>query len=215
MVQWKGKTVQVGGALPETSPPVETAEVVATEAAPPAFMLRMDRLAEEISDMHFMLTKLSERDTSNERVFNTLHAELSDYKKDFIYEHLKPVVRPLLFLFDSLEEFEGELALYEASDTGFAPPGTTPVGLMPTQKVRENIVYFREQLVEALQICEVTLMEKPSGRFEPRFQRAIQVMPVEAEQDNQIQRVVRCGWFLNGQLLRPADVVVGKAAKSS
>ena len=35
-------------------------------------------------------------------------------------------------------------------------------------------------------------------------------MAVAREQDGTIVRVVRTGWFLNGQLLRPAEVVVGK-----
>lgn len=212
LVQWKGKTIQMGGAAEaeaEAAPevPVEAAATVPI-GAPPAFWGRMDSLAEEIAEMHHMLTRLSERDTNNERVFNTLHAELSDYKKDFIYEHLKPVVRPLLFLYDSLEQFEDEIGVYGAGNGQY--PGVTPEGTMPTQKVHDNIVYFREQLIEALQICEVTPMEKPSGRFEPRFQKAVQAVNVGPEQDNMIQRVVRCGWFLNGQLLRPADVVVGK-----
>jgi len=156
---------------------------------------------EQVADM---ITAISERESSLEKVFNTLHTELTDYKNDFIYEHMKPVVRPLLFLYDSLEQFDKEVAIYEQ------PEERRQSGLSPSV-VRENLAYFREQMVEALRICEVTLMEPPQGAFNPRLQKAVDVVPVEASQDNTILRVVRPGWFLNGQLLRPAEVIVGKA----
>lgn len=169
-------------------------------------------VAGQIALMQEMLTGLSgqiaqvnERETSLERVFDALHSELADYKNDFLYEHLKPVVRPLLFLFDSLEQFDGEVAMVEATLT------TESRGeILSPPVVRENIRYFRDQLIEALRTCEVTIMDAPRGVFNPKFQKAIDIMPVSQHQDNEILRVVRSGWFLNGQLLRPAEVVVGK-----
>jgi hypothetical protein len=170
---------------------------------------------EDMEEMHALVVRLSERDTHNEKAFNTLHAELGDYKKDFIYEHLKPVVRPLLFLFDSIEGFEAEIASYETTPSpshaaSHAVPPEAGADLMPTRVVRQNAVFFREQLVEALRICEVTSMDTPQGRPDPKHHKAIRVVPVAPEQDGLIQSVVRSGWFLNGHLLRPAEVIVGK-----
>jgi molecular chaperone GrpE (heat shock protein) len=169
----------------------------------------MNEMCGGLQEIYGTVAKIADRDSNSERVFNTLHAELSDYKKDFIYEHLKPVIRPLLFLYDSMEQFEDEVGRFDT-------PTSTPVtnsadGTMPTRLVRQNTVYFREQLVEALRICEVTPMETPEGAFNPRFQKAVKTVAVEPEQDGQILSVVRSGWFLNGQLLRAAEVVVGKA----
>lgn len=169
----------------------------------------MNEMCGGLQEIYGVVAKIADRDSNSERVFNTLHAELSDYKKDFIYEHLKPVIRPLLFLYDSMEQFEGEVERFDS-------PLSEPVidsadGTMPTRLVRQNTVYFREQLVEALRICEVTPMETPQGAFNARFQKVIKTVPVEPEQDGIIQQVVRSGWFLNGQLLRSAEVVVGKA----
>ncbi len=151
------------------------------------------------------VAQVNERETALERVFDALHAELADYKNDFLYEHLKPVVRPLLFLFDSLEQFDGEVAMAEATMTGEAHGE-----ILAPPVVRENVRYFRDQLIEALRSCEVTIMDTPSGTFNAKLQKAVDVMPVAEAEDNQIVRVVRSGWFLNGQLLRPAEVVVGK-----
>lgn len=154
--------------------------------------------------MYGLLSEIHQRETSQEKVFDTLYGELRDYKNDFIYEHLKPVVRPLLFLFDSLEQFDQEIAVQERPDS------QERRGLSPSL-VRENIAYFREQLVEALRICEVTQMEAPEGPFNAKLHKAIEVVAVEPEMENTVQRVVRSGWFLNGQLLRPAEVAVGKS----
>lgn len=163
-------------------------------------------LREKISGVAEAVDELNGRESTQEKVFDTLHAELGDYKRDFIYEHLKPVVRPLLFLYDSLEQFDSEIEQYER------PQPEERRGLSP-RLVRENVVFFRDQLVEALQVCEVTMMEAPQGAFNPKTQKAVGVESVPSERDNTVVRVVRSGWYLNGQMLRPAEVVVGKAAK--
>ena len=159
----------------------------------------------DLQRMYDLVEEVSARESAQEKVFDTLHAELREYKNDFIYEHLKPVVRPLLFLFDSLEQFDAEIALYERPSNG----ERRQVGLSP-QLVRENISFFRDQLIEALRICEVTPMDTPRGPFNPRLHKVIDVVPVEEKYDGTIQRVVRGGWYLNNQLLRSAEVIVGK-----
>jgi molecular chaperone GrpE (heat shock protein) len=53
-------------------------------------------------------------------------------------------------------------------------------------------------------------MEAPKGAFNARLHKVIDVVPVEASQDGIVQRVVRSGWYLNGALLRSAEVIVGK-----
>lgn len=159
----------------------------------------------DLQKVYGLVEEISERESAQEKIFNTLHSELRDYKNDFIYEHLKPVIRPLLFLYDSLEQFDAEIALYERPING----ERRQVGLSP-QLVRENIAFFRDQLVESLRICEVSPMESPKGAFNPRMHKVIDVVPAEADQDGMIQRVVRSGWYLNGQLLRSAEVIVGK-----
>ncbi len=200
--------------MPEMTdePPAMQAQVQPDKAAPTALVRSggasadLAEMRDEIERLTEQVTQVNERESSLERVFDTLHAELSDYKNDFLYEHLKPVVRPLLFLFDSIEQFDSEVAMtQDAMPNPAGAPGTLAAAV-----VRENVEYFRDQLVEALQVCEVTIMEAPRGAFNAKFHKAVDVMPVAREQDGTIVRVVRSGWFLNGQLLRPAEVVVGK-----
>ncbi len=165
----------------------------------------MAAMRQAIENLSEQVSQVNERETALERVFDTLHAELADYKNDFLYEHLKPVVRPLLFLFDSLEQFDSEVAMAQATTTQ-----TATESVLSASAVQGNLRFFRDQLIEALQVCEVTIMETPQGAFNAKFHKAIDVVPVAAPDDGTIVRVVRSGWFLNGQLLRPAEVVIGK-----
>lgn len=203
------------GEVPDGAP-VEPIDVGQTDTVPVSseeaqfqyleyLVSEFQQMQSDMERMYRLVQTVSERESAQEKIFNTLHAELRDYKNDFIYEHLKPVVRPLLFLYDSLEQFDAEIALYERPNSGERRQS----GLSPSL-VRENISFFRDQLVEALRICEVTPMETPKGAFNPRLHKVIDVVPVDAKQDGLIQRVVRGGWYLNGQLLRSAEVIVGK-----
>ena len=197
---------ETNGAPTSTSAAGETAKTGAKNVSSGGDMaLEIASLRATIDHLSEQVTQVNERETSLERVFDALHAELADYKNDFLYEHLKPVVRPLLFLFDSLEQFDGEVAMAEATMK------TDSKGeVLSPPVVRENVRFFRDQLIEALRTCEVTIMDAPRGAFNAKFHKAIDVMPVAAPEDGNIVRVVRSGWFLNGQLLRPAEVVVGK-----
>ncbi|MBW3635547.1 MAG: nucleotide exchange factor GrpE [Armatimonadetes bacterium] len=196
---------------PETAkarPPASVASNGSPGAASDAALdpaSEMAAMRQAIENLSEQVTHVNERETALERVFDALHAELADYKNDFLYEHLKPVVRPLLFLFDSLEQFDGEVAMAQATMTQAATES-----VLSPPIVQENLRFFRDQLIEALQVCEVTIMETPHGAFNAKFHKAIDVVPVKAPEDGTIVRVVRSGWFLNGQLLRPAEVVIGK-----
>ncbi|PQV65405.1 Molecular chaperone GrpE (heat shock protein) [Abditibacterium utsteinense] len=195
-----GETPRSASSLPINSG--RTSEISGAEEDLSGQLAAMQQTLSGLSDQ---ITQVNERETSLERVFDALHSELADYKNDFLYEHLKPVVRPLLFLFDSMEQFDGEVSMAEATMTG-ASNGQ----VLSPPVVRENVRFFRDQLIEALRTCEVTIMDAPRGAFNAKFHKAVDVMPVPQSEDGHIVRVVRSGWFLNGQLLRPADVVVGK-----
>jgi molecular chaperone GrpE (heat shock protein) len=169
-----------------------------------AVVAEIDALRDAMEQVFYVVSQINERETSQEKVFNTLHDELRDYKTDFIYEHLKPVVRSLLFLYDSLEQFDVEVSGHEL------PAGQERRGTLSPSTVRENIGFFRDQLVETLQLCEVARMETPEGVYNPKLHKVIEAVPVESGENNVIQRVLRSGWYLNGQLLRPAEVVISK-----
>ena len=163
------------------------------------------QLRQEIELMQQAFVEISEHESNQSKVFDVLHRELSEYKNDFIYEHMKPVVRHLLFLYDSIEQFDGEVEPFERQEKEERRVVLSP-GL-----VRQNLQHFRDQLIEALHICEISLMERPEGAFDPKLHKALDVVKVPANQDNTIQRVVRNGWYFRGHIFRPAEVVVGRS----
>ncbi len=170
-----------------------------------ALYSEIEQLRGGMEEMYRVMTEMQERGDAQDKVFNTLHAELQDYKNDFIYEHMKPVVRPLLFLFDHMEQFENELS----SQRNPTPTANGERRLLSPELMCENISFFREQLVEALRICEVTPMKRPEGEVDSRLHKVVDTMPTDAAGHNIIQRVVRSGWYLNGRVFRPAEVIIG------
>lgn len=144
--------------------------------------------------------QVSEQNCARDKAFDLLYEEMNGYKNDFFYERLKPTLRSLLFLLDSIEEFEREVKEHEkVGDT------------TPSEIIRANLAHFRDQLTDALFMSEMAPIEAPDEIFDAKTQRAVQVVKVEPAQNNTVQRQIRGGWTLGGKMLRPADVVVGKS----
>jgi molecular chaperone GrpE (heat shock protein) len=163
----------------------------------------MELMRGQMALLQNTLAQMQEQESSRERAFDTLYGELQDYKDDFVAQRMKPGLIPLLFLFDSIEGFEAEI---KERASNAAPAGELHLMKMMLQ----NLAFFRDQLLESLRIAEVTPLEKPQGTFNPKFQKVVEVRPVPVDQHGTILKVVRGGWLLKDQLLRPAEVVVGK-----
>ncbi len=147
-----------------------------------------------------MQEQAEEQNSAHEKAFDQLYEEMSGYKNDFFYERLKPTLRSLLFLLDSIEEFEREVEQYEEEGE-----------VTPTDILKANLAHFRDQLTDTLSMSEMAPIEAPNAMFNAKIQRAVQVVQVESDQHNTVQRQIRGGWTLGGKMLRPADVVVGKS----
>ena len=160
---------------------------------------QIESIADGLGQLFDLVVALHDQDAAENKAFDTLHAELSDYKNDFFYERLKPFVRQLLFVCDALEQYGEEIS--EA-----AAQGKT----LPAAEVKTNVSHCTEQLKDALVLLEMAPVESQSAEFDPKTQRAIEIEAVPAARDNQIVRQVRAGWTMGANLLRPADVVVGK-----
>ena len=211
----------VGVPVPATHPtpaPISMGQEAPHEPAhdEPEMLDALDAMAAAMAQMQSSLdavradvSHLKHKGSDSERVFNALHSELGDYKRDFVFEHIKPLLRPLLFVFDSLDDFDREMALYQ---TAQQTQSLAPDALKAT-KVRDNIAFVRDQLEQALASCDVEPLPAPQGRFDGHEQKAVATVPVAPELDGTIQSVERQGWSLKGHVLRPTEVVVGKAAK--
>ncbi|RYX81760.1 nucleotide exchange factor GrpE [bacterium] len=169
----------------------------------------MTQMQNSLETVRADVSHLKQKGNDSERVFNVLHNELGDYKRDFVFEHVKPLLRPLLFVFDSLDDFDKEMVLYQTDQES----QTLAPDALKATKVRENIAFVRDQLEQALASCDVEPLPAPSGRFDGHEQKAVATVAVAPEQDGTIQSIERQGWTLKGHVLRPTEVVVGKAVK--
>lgn len=185
--------------LPET--PAPTPE--ATSGAAPEISLQTspNEVLPALSELRELLLSIQETQENRDRAFDLLYDELSGYKNDFHLERLKPSLRALLFLLDSIEGFERELNDYDGRGDAVL-----------IKLVKANLVHFRDQLTDVLTILELTPIELEDDKFDPKTQRAVEVVPVEAPQNNMVQRQIRGGWRLGGKMLRAADVVVGRSS---
>lgn len=161
---------------------------------------QIEQVADGLSQLFDLLVAFREQDAAENKAFDTMHAELSDYKKDFFYERLKPFARQLLFVCDALEQYGEEIAGAAAHNK-----------MLPAANVKINVAHCADQLKDALALIEITPIEANGAEFDPKTQRAIEVETVPAQRDKAVVRQVRAGWTMGGNLLRPADVVVGKA----
>jgi molecular chaperone GrpE (heat shock protein) len=159
--------------------------------------LQLEHIAKSISQLSEFMTDVHEKEA---KAFDALYDELSDYKNDFFAERLKPFAKSLLFLLDSIREYDAEV---EAMAKAQQP--------LDHESVRLHVAHFADQLDDALRMVDLEPVELEGERFNPKTQRAIQVVPVEKARDGHVVRVVRPGWTLGGKALRPADVIVGKS----
>ncbi len=161
---------------------------------------QIDSIADGLGQLFDLVVALHDQDAAENKAFDTLHAELSDYKNDFFYERLKPFARQLLFVCDALEQYQQEVAECAAQ-------GQT----LPASEVQANVSHCAAQLRDALLLIETAPVADAQGTFDPKLQRAVEVERVPKARDKEIVRQVRAGWTMGGNLLRPADVVVGKS----
>lgn len=160
---------------------------------------QLEQIADGIGQLFDLMVAVHEETNARDKAFDALYAELNEYKNDFVYERIKPFLRSLLFVFDSIQEYTDEVSKAHESGEKLA-----------TGDVKANIEHIREQLLDTLKMVEVEMIEHEEDVFNPRVQRAVEVVAVDEAQDNKIQRVIRHGWTLGGNNFRPADVVVGR-----
>ena len=162
---------------------------------------QLEHIAEGLGQLFDLVVALHDQDSAENKAFTTLHAELSDYKNDFFYERLKPFARQLLFVSDALSQYRAEIDA--AAKTGEK---------LPAAAVQSNVAHINDQLHDALALIEMAPVKPGGDEFDPKTQRAVEVEKVPRAQNNSVMREVRAGWTMGKSLLRPADVVVGKAS---
>ena len=150
------------------------------------------QLRTQLTELTELIHTQTQQDNAQKQAFDLLYSELEHYKKDFIFQAEKPLLLDLLLFFDSLSWFKQSLLDQTSS----------------REVLSESFQYLIDEFLELLYRRDVSLQDSPA-QFDPKTQRAIQVIPtLNPEQDQAIDKVIKRGFIRAGKVLRPDQVAI-------
>jgi molecular chaperone GrpE (heat shock protein) len=176
-----------------------------------AISKKIDRLASSItpekpSNLEEQFTKISEElsairssESVSQRLFDSLHAELLEYRDNFLHESLqKPFIHDLVHLFDDLTILFEQLGEADQDMHGFVMQWRDNLG---------NAIHSLVEILHRFEVKEIELKEK----VDRSFHRVVGYEKADsAEEDGRIVKQVRRGFLWRGKLIRPEEVIAKK-----
>jgi molecular chaperone GrpE len=169
-------------------------------AETPVLLNAIEGLSEQLGRRLDMLQMTFERElraeATRERVVDRLHAELQDYKQDFLLKVQRPIFVDLIQLHDDIGKM-----IDSRAPVGDGPDRSTDVRgiLEPIQTAIEDILY--RQGVEPFTL--------EGTEFDPRKQRAVSTQPTDDQALNKrVAARLRKGFYSGDKLIRPEVVTV-------
>lgn len=158
-------------------------------------------LVDHLQLIEGQLAELMTRDGSRQKLFDSLHAELLNYRDNFIRESLqRPFIHDLVLLFDDLTELAKQLATAAEEQNARGH----------VARWRDNLQNSIHSLLEILHRFEVKEVETKET-FDRAIHRAVCFEPTDCEQeDGQVMARVRRGFIWRDRLIRPEEVIVKK-----
>ena len=155
-------------------------------------------LAQQFQKIDEQLAAIRSSENVNQKLFDSLHAELLKYRDNFLHESLqKPFIHDLVYLYDHLNSLCEQLrsAAQEKGKRGYVA------------QWRDNLENAIHSLVEILHRFEVVEIE-PAERVDRSYHRVISYEPADfPEEDGCIVMRVKRGFFWRGKLIRPEEVI--------
>jgi molecular chaperone GrpE (heat shock protein) len=154
---------------------------------------------------------LEQKNGLNQRMFDALHEELKGYKDGFLLESVhKPIIRDLISLYDDLSTIHRQM--HDALAEAVKLPVEPSVKLLEHLKTMDtHIEHNCEFIVEVLARLEVVMLPVGSGKLDKQTQRAVAVeMAEDPDDDGNIVRCVKRGFFWKGRVLRAEEVIIKK-----
>lgn len=155
------------------------------------------------------LEKLVEKklhiESANQKLFDRLHAELKEYRDNFIFDALhRPLIKDLIAFHDDLDNLKQQIH--------GAGHGAAPEALEATlQTIRVNISHLQDFLMEIFRRLDVEDYETEGDRLDLQHHKAVrQEAAATAEEDNFVTARLRRGFRWRGKVLRPEEVVIKK-----
>jgi molecular chaperone GrpE (heat shock protein) len=165
-----------------------------TAAMPP----KTDALATQLQRMDEHMVAMRNTDSVNQRLFNSLHQELKEYRDNFLRDSLqKPFIRDLVVLFDDLSTLAAQM---QSATAAAERQGSVAQWC-------DNLENAIHSLVEVMHRMEVTEIE-PREFVDRAFHKVVTYEPADfAEDEGRIVMRVKRGFVWRDQILRPEEVV--------
>lgn len=174
--------------------PVKIAESV--QSLERALLGRFELFAGEIDKQ---LALIRNTESVNQKLFDSLHAELLKYRDNFLHESLqKPFIHDLVYLYDHLNGLCEQLSTAAAQEKGKRSP---------VSQWRDNLENAIHSLLEILHRFEVREIE-PREKVDLAYHRVTSFEPAHTpEEDGTIVMLVKRGFVWRGKLIRPEEVI--------
>ena len=157
-----------------------------------------DPVATQLQRMDEHMVAMRNTDSVNQRLFNSLHQELKEYRDNFLRDSLqKPFIRDLVVLFDDLSTLSAQMQSATASAERHGS----------VAQWCDNLGNAIHSLVEIMHRMEVTEIE-PKEFVDRACHKVVTFEPADfAEDDGRIVMRVKRGFLWRDQVLRPEEVV--------
>ena len=154
-------------------------------------------VAQQLQKMDEQLAAIRSSESVNQQLFDTLHAELINYRDNFLHESLqRPFIHDLVLLYDDLMGLAEQLrSAAEEKKRGHI------------SQWRDNLDNAIHSLVEILHRFEVKEIE-PKEFLDRSIHRVVSYEPADfAEDEGRIVMRVKRGFLWRGKLIRPEEVI--------
>jgi molecular chaperone GrpE (heat shock protein) len=155
-------------------------------------------LARQFKKVDAQLDAIRNAEGVNQRLFDSMHRELKEYRDNFLHESLqKPFIRDLLTLFDDLTALSTQL---KNANKGDAKRGS----LKHSADNLENTIGGLVEILHRLEVTEIA----PKDVVDLALHKVVSYEPTDfAEEDGHIVMRLKRGFLWRDQVLRPEEVI--------
>jgi molecular chaperone GrpE len=156
-------------------------------------LAHMRQLTEEMRGLRRDFDTKVKYDESKERLINTLHKELQNYREGFHFNILHATLIDLISMYDDLEKI---LEDFKKRENGLS------------QEMQRNLISFQQSIEDTLRRNEVEAFQAEGETLVAGKQRILKVIDTDnPEQDRYIARRVRKGFEYAGQIILRPEIV--------
>lgn len=180
--------------------PAEPASDVPAALELSAILAALERMDADVRNLERQFESKLKYDQTKDRVIDSLHQELQQYRQGLHFVLLRPVLVDLIALYDDL----GQIADSSAADAAESSA---------MQVMLRNLVSFQATVEEILWRQDVEAFTVEGHTFDGKRQRSIHVEPTsDKDQDRWVARRLRKGFAYQERVLRPEIVTTYRFA---